>query len=83
MTPTETETTPPAGLLVGPPVDEGQEPLAAIARDDACVDGLLAVESVEDDRVVVGFANADGSEAGFCGNGARCVGRFAHETGMT
>jgi diaminopimelate epimerase len=47
------------------------------------VDGLLAVESVEDDRVIVGFANADGSAAGFCGNGARCVGRFTHETGMT
>ena len=47
------------------------------------VDGLLAVEKAEGDRVRVGFANADGSAAGYCGNGARCMGRFVHETGIT
>lgn len=47
------------------------------------VDGVLAVLEAEGNRVRVGFANADGSEAAFCGNGARCLGRFCHETGLT
>ena len=27
--------------------------------------------------------NADGSEARMCGNGARCVGKFLHDKGLT
>lgn len=42
-------------------------------------DGLLVVQDVQDDLVRVLYRNADGSHAGFCGNGARCVARFARE----
>ncbi len=38
-------------------------------------DGLLVV-----DGLAVGYWNADGSEADFCGNGARCAGRYLLET---
>ena len=41
-------------------------------------DGLLAVQGVSERRVVVDYRNADGSAADFCGNGARCVARFAY-----
>jgi diaminopimelate epimerase len=47
------------------------------------VDGVLAVLEAEGDHIQVGFANADGSEGAFCGNGARCLARFCHETGLT
>jgi diaminopimelate epimerase len=47
------------------------------------VDGLMAVLEAEEERVRVAFANADGSGAGFCGNGARCLTRFCAETGLT
>ena len=40
-------------------------------------DGLIAVRRLERDRVEVDFVNADGSPAGFCGNGSRCVARIA------
>ena len=40
-------------------------------------DGLIAVRRLERGRVEVDFVNADGSPAGFCGNGSRCVARIA------
>lgn len=40
-------------------------------------DGLLAVSRGSGDLVRVRYWNADGSEAEFCGNGARCAARFA------
>ncbi len=40
-------------------------------------DGLLVVLDAEENRVRVGYWNADGSPAAFCGNGARCVALLA------
>ena len=44
-------------------------------------DGLLLIQasSVADFRMR--FFNPDGAEADFCGNGARCIARLAHEIG--
>jgi len=48
-------------------------------------DGLLALEESKepdcDFRMV--YFNADGSRASMCGNGARCLGRFAKLTGIS
>lgn len=40
-------------------------------------DGLLIVHSPEKGVVAMEYYNADGSSAAFCGNGARCVVRYA------
>ncbi len=45
-------------------------------------DGLIAVTSAAGDRVEVDFVNADGSPAAFCGNGSRCVVRYALRRGL-
>ncbi len=45
-------------------------------------DGLIAVTRAEGDTLAVDFRNADGSPAGFCGNGARCAARFARQLGL-
>jgi len=45
-------------------------------------DGLLALIEAEEGRIAVEYRNADGSQAGFCGNGARCAARFAVERGL-
>ncbi len=42
-------------------------------------DGLLIVHAEGDERLRVEYYNADGSRAAFCGNGARCVVRFAFD----
>ncbi|MEX1080593.1 MAG: diaminopimelate epimerase [Halofilum sp. (in: g-proteobacteria)] len=48
-------------------------------------DQVLTVESCADDTADFRYRifNADGSEAGQCGNGARCVARFVREQGLT
>lgn len=45
-------------------------------------DGLLAVAPLEGGRVRMQYWNADGSAAEMCGNGLRCVARFAVDRGM-
>jgi diaminopimelate epimerase len=42
-------------------------------------DGALALEVVKDDRVRLGYRNADGSRGDFCANGTRCAARAAVE----
>lgn len=44
-------------------------------------DGLLAV-GVRGERVTMRYWNADGSDAEMCGNGLRCVARYAVERGL-
>ncbi len=45
-------------------------------------DGLILLEEAENADFRWQFYNADGSEAEMCGNGARCVARFAYEHGI-
>jgi diaminopimelate epimerase len=45
-------------------------------------DGVLVVTPVDDATVEMGYWNADGSAAEMCGNGLRCVGRYAVDRGM-
>jgi diaminopimelate epimerase len=47
-------------------------------------DGLLALDPAEDDGVDyrMRYVNADGSWAAMCGNGARCLARFALQAGF-
>ena len=45
-------------------------------------DGVLLLESDAELDFAMRYHNADGSRAGFCGNGARCLARFALERGL-
>jgi diaminopimelate epimerase len=47
-------------------------------------DGLLALfpPSMESDHFTMVYRNADGSDAGMCGNGGRCLARLAVNLGM-
>lgn len=47
------------------------------------VDGLIVVEPRGRDRVGARFFNPDGSEFSTCGNGTRCIARFAGWRGLT
>jgi diaminopimelate epimerase len=47
------------------------------------VDGLIVVEPRGQDRVAARFFNPDGSEFSTCGNGTRCIARFAGRRGLT
>ena len=44
-------------------------------------DGLLLLESSTAADFAMKYYNADGSYGGMCGNGGRCISRFAYETG--
>jgi diaminopimelate epimerase len=46
-------------------------------------DGVLVATRVDADRVRMAYWNADGGRAEMCGNGLRCVARFAHDRGWT
>jgi len=47
-------------------------------------DGLLVLERPENEQTdfTMIYRNADGSNAGMCGNGARCLSLFAHKKGL-
>ncbi len=45
-------------------------------------DGLILVVPSTRADFRMRYFNADGTEAGMCGNGGRCVARFAHEKGI-
>jgi len=47
------------------------------------VDGLALVRKLATDRLEVRFFNPDGSEFSTCGNGTRCVARWAADQGLT
>ena len=45
-------------------------------------DGFMAVDEAADADFRLHFYNADGSRGEMCGNGARCICRFAYENGI-
>ena len=45
-------------------------------------DGFMAVDTAEDADFSLHFYNSDGSRGEMCGNGARCICRFAYENRM-
>ena len=46
------------------------------------VDGMLAVDAADNADLRLHFYNPDGLRGEMCGNGARCVCKFAYDTGM-
>ena len=46
-------------------------------------DGLILIEPSDTADFGMRIFNSDGSEAGMCGNGIRCVGKYVYERGMT
>ena len=62
-----------------------QLPLRELAMD-LCrrtgADGFLAVDSSEEADLRIHFYNPDGLRGEMCGNGSRCVCRFAYENGI-
>ena len=46
-------------------------------------DGLILIEPSDTADFGMRIFNADGSEAGMCGNGIRCVGKYVYERGLT
>ncbi len=46
-------------------------------------DGVLVASRIDAGRVRMAYWNADGGRAEMCGNGLRCVARFAHDRGWT
>ncbi|MBR6187124.1 MAG: diaminopimelate epimerase [Clostridia bacterium] len=46
-------------------------------------DGLILIEPSDSADFGMRIFNSDGSEAGMCGNGIRCVGKYVYERGMT
>ena len=45
-------------------------------------DGFMALDYAEDDDFRLHFYNADGSRGEMCGNGSRCICRFAYDNGI-
>jgi diaminopimelate epimerase len=70
-------------VVVAGPVDITPDDVVAWCdrRRGIGADGVLEVSPVESSRVRMRYWNADGGEAEMCGNGLRCVARFAVERG--
>lgn len=59
--------------------------LSALAKDLCArigADGFMALDNSETADFRLHFYNSDGSRGEMCGNGSRCICRFAYETGI-
>lgn len=65
------------------PLSIGPNQVAAVCdrRTGIGADGILIVTPRADNEVEMGYWNADGSAAEMCGNGLRCVARYAADKG--
>lgn len=74
--------------ILAPTGGKGDEELSALARRlcrrraSIGADGLLVLAPSNCANFKMRLFNADGSEAEMCGNGARCMARFAFEKGI-
>lgn len=65
------------------PLAIGPDQISAVCdrRIGIGADGILVVTPRADNEVDMGYWNADGSQAEMCGNGLRCVARYAIDRG--
>lgn len=70
-------------VIVNGPLDPEPEAIAALCdrRFGVGGDGLMAVSPNDDGSVLMQYWNADGSFSEMCGNGLRCVTRYAMDRG--
>jgi diaminopimelate epimerase len=66
-------------IVIDGPVEPSREEVVAWCdrRRGVGADGLLVVTPMDSNRVGMRYWNADGGEAEMCGNGLRCVARYA------
>ena len=71
-------------VVVDGPVSISPEQVVAVCdrRTGVGADGVLAVTPLSDSTVRMEYWNADGSAAEMCGNGLRCVTRYAIDRAM-
>ncbi|MDD3108332.1 MAG: diaminopimelate epimerase, partial [Alistipes sp.] len=64
--------------------EASRERVAALChrRTGVGADGLMLLESDEQQEFLMRYFNADGGEATMCGNGGRCITLFAHHLGI-
>jgi len=69
-------------VIVGP-ADPSADEIAVWCdrRHGVGADGVLEVTPIDEGRVMMRYWNADGGAADMCGNGLRCVARFAADRG--
>ena len=67
-----------------PPLDAARIRAMADRHTGIGFDQLLVIEPARDSSCTAAYSirNADGSSAGQCGNGARCIGAWLHRDGM-
>lgn len=72
------------GLESGSASSPGRDQIASMCRRGLSVgaDGLIEIRRSEDRCFRMKYYNSDGGEAEMCGNGARCICRFALELGL-
>jgi diaminopimelate epimerase len=70
-------------VVITGPADPYPQEIAAWCdrRRGIGADGVLEVTPVSDKRVRMRYWNADGGAAEMCGNGLRCVARYAYDNG--
>lgn len=70
-------------VVAGPAeIDPGSVAVWCDRRLGIGADGVLEVSPIDDETVRMRYWNADGSVAEMCGNGLRCVARYAADKGL-
>jgi diaminopimelate epimerase len=67
-------------VIEGPYAPDAEDVVAWCGRRTGIgADGVLVVTALSSDRISMRYWNADGGEAEMCGNGLRCVARYAFD----